>query len=407
MWLRGVRVSLLATPLANRNLIISVLGITQIFAWGSTYYLPAVIAQAVSVDTGWSLEWVVGGLSLGLLAAGCSSPYVGAAIDRDGGRNVLAFSACSIAAGLLTLGAAPNLLVYVLGWLIAGLGMGAGLYDAAFATLGRLYGQEGRSAITMLTLFGGFASTICWPISAFLLSAFGWRGTCLTYAAIQLVVALPLYLFLLPGSAPRHSDSPATSAAFAELRQTRLKLAILLATTLTLASLISALLSVHLLNLLRAGGMTLATAVAFGALVGPAQVAARAIEMGIARFHHPIWTKIASATLVALGVCALYAQLPIIPIALVLYGAGIGLESIARGTLPLALFGSAGYATLMGRLAMPSLLAQAAAPFLGALLLAGTGADVTVGTLSAVALLNVALALCLAWLAAARGPAVN
>jgi MFS family permease len=407
MRLRGARVSLQASPAAGRNLVISTLGVTQIFAWGSTYYLPAVIARSVSFETGWSLEWVVGGLSMGLLVAGLVSPYVGTAIDRSGGRNVLALSACSIAGGLLILAAAPNLVLYVAGWLIIGLGMGTGLYDAAFATLGRLYGQGGRSAITMLTLFGGFASTICWPISAFLLSALGWRGTCLAYAAIQLVVALPLYLSLLPDAAPDPSDSPSPKTASSELRQTRIRLAVLLATTLTLASFISSLLSVHLLNLLQAGGMTLATAVAFGALVGPAQVAARAVEMGVARFHHPIWTKIASATLVALGVCALYAQLPIIPIALMLYGAGIGLESIARGTLPLALFGSAGYATLMGRLAMPSLLAQAAAPFIGALFLARMGAAVTVGTLSAIAVLNVALVLYLAWMAAARRPAVN
>jgi hypothetical protein len=153
--------------------------------------------------------------------------------------------------------------------------------------------------------------------------------------------------------------------------------------------------------------MTLATAVAFGALVGPSQVGARAIEMVIARYHHPIWTKVASASLVALGVTALYAKLPIISVALMLYGAGIGLESIARGTVPLALFGSVGYATLMGRLAMPSLLAQAIAPFIGALLLARMGADTTTGTLAGIALLNVVLACCLAWLAAVRRAAVN
>jgi MFS family permease len=393
---------------ANRGVLISALGVTQIFAWGSTYYLPAVIAQAVSFDTGWSLEWVVAGLSLGLLAAGLVSPYVGIAIDRSGGRNVLAFSACSIAGGLLTLAIASNLSMYIAGWFIIGLGIGAGLYDAAFATLGRLYGHGGRSAITVLTLFGGLASTICWPISAFLLTEVGWRGVCISYAAIQLIVALPLYLYFLPRKPPIPFESPAPSISTSELKQTRLKLALLLATTLTLASLISAMLSVHLLNILREGGLTLAMAVAFGALVGPAQVAARAIEMGIARYHHPIWTKIASATLVALGVSALYADIPFLPIALVLYGAGIGLESIARGTLPLALFGSIGYATLMGRLAMPSLIAQAAAPFMGALLLSRIGAEATVGTLAGVAILNVMLACCLAWLAAAvRRPAVN
>ena len=394
-------------PIRGRNLVISILGITQIFAWGSTYYLPAVIAQTVSTDTGWSLEWVVAGLSLGLLAAGLVSPHVGAAIDRSGGRDVLVFSACCIAGGLLILAVATTLILYVAGWLVIGIGMGAGLYDAAFATLGRLYGHDGRSAITMLTLFGGFASTICWPISALLLIKIGWRGTCVAYAAVQLVVALPLYLYFLPRKAPIRLDSPAPVLGGSELRQSIVRLALLLATTRTFASLISALLSVHLLNILQAGGMTLAAAVAFGALVGPSQVAARAIEMAIARYHHPIWTKIASASLVAMGVCALYAQLPILSVALMLYGAGIGLESIARGTLPLALFGSVGYATLMGRLAMPSLLAQAAAPFVGALLLARMGAVTTTGTLAGIAVLNVVLACCLAWLSTARRPAVN
>jgi MFS family permease len=366
-----------------------------------------VIAQSVSADTGWSLEWVIAALSLGLLTAGLISPYVGVAIDLSGGRNVLAFSACAIAVGLLSLAAAPNLTVYVSGWLIIGFGMGAGLYDAAFAILGRLYGQGGRSAITMLTLFGGFASTVCWPLSALLLSEIGWRGACVAYAAIQLLVALPLYLVILPREAPDHVESSKPSVTTKEPGRARLRLAILLATTLALASLISSLLSVHLLNLLQAGGMSLATAVAFGALVGPSQVGARAIEMALARYHHPIWTKIASATFVALGVCALYAEIPIIPLALILYGAGIGLESIARGTLPLALFGSAGYASLMGRLAMPSLIAQAVAPFIGALLIAQMGAKTTVGTLAGIAVINIALAWCLAWMAAARRTVVN
>jgi hypothetical protein len=180
-----------------------------------------------------------------------------------------------------------------------------------------------------------------------------------------------------------------------------------LALTLTLAAAISSMLSVHLLNVLQAAGASLAMAVALGALVGPSQVGARAIEMAVARYHHPIWTKIASVSFVAVGTCALYSGLPIIPLALIFYGAGIGLESIARGTLPLALFGSAGYATLMGRLAMPSLLAQAAAPSIGALLLSRMGAGAVLGVLAGVALLNVAFACFLAWLAASPRPAVT
>lgn len=391
----------------GRKLILSTLGITQILAWGSTYYLPAVIAQSISMQTGWPFEWVVGGLSLGLLAAGLVSPYVGRAIERSGGRNVLAFSACSMCGGLFTLALAPNLTLYVMGWLIIGFGMGAGLYDAAFATLGKLYGRSGRSAITALTLFGGFASTVCWPISALLLVEVGWRGTCAVYAVIHLLLVLPLYLLVLPRGTPLHVEPPALSPRAGEPKRNEVRLTILLAVTLTLAATISSLLSVHLLNILQAAGMTLAAAVALGALVGPSQVAARAAEMAVARFHHPIWTKIASVSFVAIGLCALYAGLPIIPVALVFYGAGIGLESIARGTLPLALFGSVGYATLMGRLAMPSLLAQAAAPSIGALLLSRFGADAAIGVLSGIALLNVALTGCLVWVTAVRRPAVS
>jgi hypothetical protein len=283
--------------------------------------------------------------------------------------------------------------------------MGAGLYDAAFATLGRLYGRNARSAITTLTLFGGFASTFCWPLSAFMVSAIGWRGAWLVYAAIELCVALPLYLIVVPRGAPtevgRARGASAAEAAPAAARSSPALLAAL-AVTLTLAASLSSLLSVHLLAILQAGGATLAAAVGLGALVGPSQVAARTVEMAIARYHHPIWTKLASVSFVALGVSALWAGLPLIPAALAFYGAGIGLESIARGTLPLALFGASGYATLMGRLAMPSLLAQAAAPWIGALLLERVGPHGALAVLAGVAVLNVALTCGLGWMVARR-----
>jgi MFS family permease len=175
----------LSPPTRSRGTIIAALGMTQIMAWGSSYYLPAVIAPAVVADTGWPLAWVVGGLSLGLFVGGLISPRVGSSIERHGGRNVLAFSAACIGIGQIGLAFAPSLAVYIVAWLVIGLGMGAGLYDAAFATLGRLYGHGARSAITTLTLFGGFASTVCWPLSAFLMGEIGWRGACLVYAAVQ------------------------------------------------------------------------------------------------------------------------------------------------------------------------------------------------------------------------------
>jgi len=371
-----------SVPIANtpsRALVISALGVTQIFAWGTSYYLPAVLAAPIVADTGWSLAWVVGGLSLGLLTAGVISPWVGRAIALRGGRPVLAVSAGLFAVGLFALALAYSLAGFLAAWLVIGLGMGAGLYDPAFATLGRLYGESGRSAITTLTLFGGFASTVCWPLSAFLEARLGWRGACLVYAGFQLAVALQIYLFLLPRESRWPIAEPLTRDA-----PTRRPLQpaapgggifLLLATTITLASVISTVMSVHLLTILQAKGLALAAAVGLGALVGPSQVAARTIEMLIARFHHPIWTKIAATSLVTAGLATLWLGVPIITFALVLYGAGIGLESIARGTLPLAIFGPERYPVIMGRIAMPSLIAQAIAPTVGALLLKTGGPD--------------------------------
>lgn len=397
-----------APPEPSRLRVIPVLGVTQILAWGSTYYLLAVLAQPIAGDTGWSLAWVVGGLSLGLLVAGLVSPRVGDGIQRHGGRPVLAASALLLAIGLAGLAAAPSLPVYIAAWLVLGAGMGAGLYDAAFATLGRLYQVRARTAIATLTLFGGFASTLCWPLSALLVSELGWRGTCLVYAAIHLGILLPLYLFALPAE-PK--QLPAPRPALPDRRRPRnpsplppgaTAVFLLLAAAITLAAMISTVVSVHLLSLLQARDIALAAAVALGALVGPAQVGARAVEMLISRFHHPIWTKLASALFVAVGIGALWAGLPVVSAALVFYGAGIGIESIARGTLPLALFGGERYAAIMGRIAMPSLIAQAAAPSLGALLMDRLGADDALAVLFAMAVANVALVVALQVLLARR-----
>jgi hypothetical protein len=174
-----------AAPAARRWPVISALGVVMIFTWGSTYYLMTVLAAPIAADTGWSLGSITGALSAGLLVAGLASPRVGRAISRHGGRPVLAAGCATIAAGLLVIAAAPALWVFWAGWLILGLGMAAGLYDPAFASLGRLYGAEARGAITLLTLWGGFASTVCWPLSAFMLDLWGWRGVAAAYAAIH------------------------------------------------------------------------------------------------------------------------------------------------------------------------------------------------------------------------------
>jgi MFS family permease len=370
------------------------LGVTQIIAWGSSYYLPAVLAPAIVADTGWPLAWVVGGLSLGLLVAGLASPRIGRRIDRRGGREVLAASAALLAAGLVALAAAPTLLLHLAAWLVIGLGMGCGLYDAAFATLGRMYGQQARAAISALTLIAGFANTVVWPLSAFLLARLGWRGTCLGYAALDLTLLLPAYLLVLPGGPPPLVDlAPTVPGGVA--RPAGTGIFVLLAVLNTLGTMISATLSVHLLTLLTASGLAMGTAVAFGAALGPAQVGGRLVEVLTARRHHPVWTMLAWTALVCVGMILLWAWPEALPVALACYGAGIGIGSIARGTVPLALFGAGGYATRMGKLALPALLAQAAAPVLGAVLISRFGGHATLGVLAVVALIDLALTLAL------------
>lgn len=375
----------------HRLTVISALGVVQILAWGSSFYLPAVLAGPIAESTGWPLSWVVGGLALGLLVAAFASPHVGGAIQRHGGRPVLAHAALLLAAGLTVLALAPILPVYLAGWLLLGLGMGCGLYDPAFATLGRLYGAEARPAITTLMLWGGFASTVCWPLSAFLVAQVGWRGACLAYAGLHLVVTLPLVLLLIPSTPALPATGDTGKASAGPLSAQEQRAFLLFAGVLILGGAIMSLVSVHLITLLQARGVALASAVSYGALIGPAQVGARVVEMAFKGRHHPLWTLTAAFALVAAGLGLLAGGLPGVGVWLVLYGGGNGVYSIARGTVPLALFGPERYPPLVGRLARPGLIAQALAPPAGAFVLTYGSADALWWLLLALALANLGL----------------
>jgi len=376
----------------DRRVIVPALGVTQILAWGSTFYLPAVLAPFIAKDTGWSYEMIIGGVSAGLLVAGLASPRVGHLIVRRGGRPVLVGGALLLAGGLLGIGFAPSFPWYLAGWLVIGLGMSAGLYDAAFSTLGTIYGSQSRSAITSLTLFGGFASTVCWPLSAFLAEQLGWRGACFIYAAIQVVIALPIYVLALPSqSRAVEADVTAKGGAKVRLLCSEYPVFALLAVVLTIGAAILSVMGTHLLLILIARGLDVSVAVGLGAIVGPSQVGARVIEMLAGSRYHPMWTMVASAVLVAIAAFMLVGGFPIIAIAIGLYGAGNGIGSIARGTVPLALFGPKRYPVLMGRLALPLLIAMAISPFIGGLAFQKGGADWVLAPLAAFALANVVL----------------
>ena len=391
------------------RLLVPAFGVAQILAWGSSYYLPTILARPIADDTGWPLTWVVGGLSLGLLVAAVASPFIGREINRRGGRFVLTTGAFLHCAGLLALAAAPNLPSFLTAWAIIGLAMGAGLYDAAFSVLGHLYGQRARTLITAVTLFGGLASTICWPLSALFLESFGWRGTCLAYAIIYALIVIPIYLAVLPRHcAAEGSGEPAHDVEHASQPDREFAFRfVLMAVTFTVASMLSTIVSVHLMALLDARGIALAAAVALGAIIGPAQLVARGVEFVIAKHHHPIWTHVVSASFVAAGLSLLWTEAWPVALALAFYGAGIGLESIARATIPLALFSPRDYAPIMGRLARPALAIQAVSPSIGAFLVEQFGSESMLGMVVAAAAANVGLALaflCLTGSLRARGP---
>ncbi len=383
-----------ARPL-DRRVVITALGIAQILAWGTSFYFPAVFAGPIVAETGWSLGWVVGGTSVGLLVAGLISPQVGRVIDVHGGRPVLFASSLFYAAGLAGIGLAPVLPVYLFAWVLLGIGMGTGLYDAVFAALGRLYGSEARTPITNLTLFGGFASTVCWPLSAFMIEHAGWRAACFIYAALHLFVALPLQMAVIrrapkPVAATAALADAPPPAAPARIANESLIFA-LLALVLSIAAGIGSIVVVHLLIFLQARGVDFAIAVSLGTLFGPAQVGARVVERLFGSRYHPIWTMVGSCALMAVGLLLLVGRFPVLVLVILLYGAGYGISWIGRGTLPLALFGPMRFPRLMGKLAFPSLIVQALAPSAGALAIEASGADATIGVLTLLALINVLL----------------
>ncbi len=377
--------------LAQLGVVVS-LGISQLIGYGSSLYLPAILAAPIAAEEGWPAVWVMAGLSVGMLVAGVVSARVGVLIQRHGGRPVMACSAVLIALGLLVMAAAPSVPVYLAGWTVMGFGMGGGLYDASFATLGAAYGSAARVAITRLTLIGGFASTISWPANMALVELLGWRWTCVAWAVLNLAVALPLYLVMLPRRNFEAGSEPAGRASVVVHPPVGTRsMLILLGVLLTVVALISGIVSVHFVRLLGGMGVDLASAVALGTLIGPAQVGARIIDMLLGTRHHPIWTMLVALATVALGMILLGAGVGWPALALLSYGAGNGLISIAKGTLPLALFGPTGYAVLMGRLAVSALIAQAIAPAAGTMFADAFGANTLVHTLAVMGLADVAL----------------
>lgn len=385
----------LAPPKASTFQIL-LLGIGQILVWGGSFFILAVLADPVVQETGWSRQWVYGGLSLGVLVSGLLAPACGRLIARQGGRTLLSLSGLGVAAGLILMASAQHLPLFLLAWVVMGIGMAAGLYDALFATLGTCYGAQARSAISGITLVSGFCTAITWPVAALLVTHLGWRGACLAYAAVLLLTIWPLYRRALPAPVARGSVARSTQTA-APSTPVNQALYTVLTALFTLGAVLMTAISIQLITLLQGIGYGLASAVALSACLGPSQVASRIIDL-LNRNGHPLWTALASVICTAAGLLLVTLGPGVVWVTvtgLVIFGAGNGLRAIIRGALPLVLWSPADYATVLGRMARPALLGQAATPLLCGYLLEHHGPRAVLGLLCLLALVNVAL---VAWL---------
>jgi predicted MFS family arabinose efflux permease len=349
-----------------------VLGTTQTLAWASSYYLPAILADSIARDIGVPSTWVFAAFSVALLIAAAIGPRIGRQIDMVGGRGVLALSNLVLAAGLVELGMAGSAVSLGAAWVILGFGMGLGLYDTAFAALGRIYGENARRAITGITLIAGFASTVGWPLTAWGAAELGWRNTCFAWAAAHILLGLPLNRLLLPaarGSAPAPSKAGGTAVHFDRPM-------VLLAFAFAAAWVVTAAMAAHLPRLLEAAGATAGQAIVAGALIGPSQVAARLVEAGLLSKYHPLLSARLAAVTHPIGaaVLAIAGASHLSGVFAVLHGAGNGVLTIARGTVPLAIFGPDNYGYRLGLIGAPARIAQAAAPLVFGVLIDKVGA---------------------------------
>jgi predicted MFS family arabinose efflux permease len=356
--------------------VIAVLGTTQTLAWASTYYLPAILADRISDELGMTSSWFFAAFSGSLVVAAIVGPRVGRTVDAIGGREVLAASNVIIAIGLAALAFAHSQPMLWFAWLVLGLGMGVGLYDTAFAALGRVYGTDARSAITGITLVAGFASTVGWPLTAWGATELGWRETCLAWSVANLLLGLPLNYFQLPKPTNVAAARQNEGKPHVPIDRTMIVLGLAFAASW----MVVAAMAVHLPRLLEAAGATSVQAVAAGALIGPAQVGARLLEASVLKRFHPMVSARLSVALHPIGaaVLALFGATAAPGAFAVLHGAGSGILTIARGTVPLAMFGAQNYGYRLGLLGAPSRVAMAAAPLLFGLLIERYGAGVLV-----------------------------
>lgn len=365
----------------SRWKIIAILAVTQIMAWGGMYYAFAVLAPRMVSDMGWPVQWVFGAFSWALVVAGLFSTHAGKLLDRLGGRTVMSTGSLLCGAGLATLGLAHSLTGFFVGWTILGLAMPLTLYEAAFATINRQIECESRRAISTLTLFAGFASSIFWPLTMLVESKLGWRNTYLVYGMLQVLICLPLHLALGAHRTRVVASAEKGARNFTLAEACRHPAFWKLAAAFATNSFVFSAMSVHLILMFEHLGHSTAYAVAIAALIGPMQVVGRLGEMTLARNLAPQFVgKLAFAALpgATLALVAYGSHQLAVAAFCAVYGLSNGILTIVRGTLPQALFGKENYGAISGALSSPALIARAIAPLAVALFGAGAHATNTV-----------------------------
>lgn len=367
-----------------------VFGIGQILLWGGSLFLLAVLAEPIMKETGWAHQWVYGSLSLAMLISGLLAPAIGRRINREDRNTVLLYSGVVMGTGLFLLAVSNHILLFLSGWAVIGVGMAMGLYDALFASLGKRHGRSAGMAITQVTLISGFCSTIVWPFLSILLEHYGWRAACMIYGAILIIVIFPIHRWALRSKEIIQEAPDDTDEKTAPQKNVSSQTYYLLLTSFTISSILMTGIYVHLIDILTDKNITLKAAVGIGALLGPSQVGTRVLEILLPK-RSPVKTAVFASIAVFLGLSLLMLSPAIAVLGVIIFSMGNAMRSILRGTLPLWIYGSASYATIMGRLARPPLIAQAFTPFAAAYLIRNSGTAVLLQVLCVLALVNVVL----------------
>ena len=365
--------------------VVTLLGIAQIISWGSLYYSLTVLSLPIRHELGFSEVMIFGAFSAGLLLSGVAAPIAGRHIDAHGGRHVMTVGSLIAALALFTVSLANEPIVFTLGWMLAGIAMAACLYDPAFASLYQIAPERYRRSVTGLTLFGGFASTVFWPLTHALASAWGWRQALMSFALLHLLICVPIHMRVLPGSAPasvqhRSSSTAAPAPTIAYLQDPRFYW---LAASFAAATLVFAALSAFMIVALGTRGFSVDEAVWIAAMVGPMQVLARVIEWVFAGRVSALKVGIVACVLSMCGMLLIN----VMPHSMWLgalfamcYGATNGILTIVRGTAPVELFGAQQQGALLGALARPSFFTRSFTPALFAAALSA-GVPMRVGLL--------------------------